>query len=141
MNWHLLPVKKIDELLGSSVHGISSARAEEHLARYGPNILEEKKKKPAWRLFLDQFADFMIVVLMAAAVISGLIGDLTDTIASQEQPFGAVALSGATECAAPTMTQAMPSPRTHRGRRSPNSVSSTMLALPALSAVRRWRRH
>lgn len=67
--------------------------------------------------------------------------DLTDTIASQEQPFGAVALSGATECAAPTMTQAMPSPRTHRGRRSPNSVSSTMLALPALSAVRRWRRH
>nr|MBP6829004.1 HAD-IC family P-type ATPase [Saprospiraceae bacterium] len=80
MNWHLLPVKKIDELLGSSVHGISSARAEEHLARYGPNILEEKKKKPAWRLFLDQFADFMIVVLMAAAVISGLIGDLTDTI-------------------------------------------------------------
>ncbi len=80
MNWHLLPVKKIDELLGTSARGITSAHAEEHLARYGPNVLEEKKKKPLWRLFLDQFADFMILVLMAAAVISGLIGEITDTI-------------------------------------------------------------
>jgi len=79
MNWHLLPIKKIDELLGSSARGISSAHAEEHLARYGPNVLEEKKKKPPWRLFFDQFADFMILVLIAAATISGLMGEFTDT--------------------------------------------------------------
>lgn len=80
MNWHLLPIKKIDELLGSSARGISSAHAEEHLARYGPNVLEEKKKKPPWRLFFDQFADFMILVLVAAAIISGLMGEITDTV-------------------------------------------------------------
>ncbi len=80
MNWHLLPIKKIDELLGSSARGISSAHAEEHLARYGPNVLEEKKKKPPWRLFFNQFADFMILVLIAAAIISGLMGEITDTM-------------------------------------------------------------
>ena len=35
--------------------------------------LEEKKKKPAWLLFLHQFKDFMILVLIAAAVIAGII--------------------------------------------------------------------
>ena len=50
------------------------------LARYGNNELEEKEKKPAWHLFLNQFKDFMIVVLMLAAIISGIAGDLTDTI-------------------------------------------------------------
>lgn len=38
------------------------------------------KKKPAWLLFLGQFTDFMILVLLAAAVIAGIAGDVTDTI-------------------------------------------------------------
>lgn len=67
--------------------------------------------------------------------------DLADTIACQEQPFGAVALSGAIECTASTMNPATPPSRTRRGRLSPNFVSSTMLPMPAFSAVRRWRRH
>jgi Ca2+-transporting ATPase len=80
MNWHLLPLKKIYELLGSSALGITFALAKERLAQYGPNELEEAKKKPWWKLLLRQFADFMILVLMAAAVVSGLLGDMTDAI-------------------------------------------------------------
>lgn len=79
MNWHLLPLKKIYELLGSSALGITSLLAEERLAEYGPNELEEARRKPWWLLLLRQFADFMILILMAAAVVAGIVGDLTDT--------------------------------------------------------------
>ncbi|MDZ7582051.1 MAG: cation-transporting P-type ATPase [Deltaproteobacteria bacterium] len=46
-----------------------------------PNELIEKKRKPLWMMFLDQFKDFMILVLIAAAVVAGVIGDPVDTIA------------------------------------------------------------
>ena len=39
-----------------------------------------RKKKPVWQIFLSQFSDFMILVLIAAAIISGFIGDLTDAL-------------------------------------------------------------
>lgn len=60
--------------------GLLQSEAEKRLEKYGPNALLEKKKKPAWLLFLAQFKDFMILILAAAAVISGIVGDLTDTI-------------------------------------------------------------
>ncbi len=80
MNWHHLPADEVIELTGSSTNGLDSDSAALKLAEYGPNELQEKKKKPAWVLFLQQFKDFMILVLIAAAVIAGIAGDLTDTI-------------------------------------------------------------
>ncbi|MCS6934312.1 MAG: cation-translocating P-type ATPase [Chitinophagales bacterium] len=80
MNWHCLPVEKIYELTGSHPHGLTASQAAMQLKKYGPNELEEKKKRPAWILFLHQFQDFMILILIAAAVLSGALGDLIDTI-------------------------------------------------------------
>lgn len=80
MNWHHLPADEVIELTGSSSNGIDSDSAALKLAEYGPNELQEKKKKPAWVLFLHQFKDFMILVLIAAAIIAGIAGDITDTI-------------------------------------------------------------
>ncbi len=80
MNWHTLPLDKIYEQLDSSAMGISSGLAHERLAQYGLNELEETKKSPVWKLFLRQFANFMILVLVAAALVSGLFGDITDAI-------------------------------------------------------------
>jgi len=80
MNWHYLPTDEVLTVTGSSVNGLRSEDASLKLAEFGPNELQEKKKKPAWVLFLHQFKDFMILVLMAAAVIAGVAGDLTDTI-------------------------------------------------------------
>jgi Ca2+-transporting ATPase len=51
------------------------------MEQYGPNELKETKKKTPLMMFLDQFKDFMIMVLIAAALISGLIGEVSDTIA------------------------------------------------------------
>ena len=80
MNFHLLDTDKVFELTNSSITGLTEQSAKERLSEFGANELEEKKKKPAWLLFINQFKDFMILVLVAAAVISGIAGDITDTV-------------------------------------------------------------
>src|SRR6185369_195196 len=79
MNWHTLDINKVLALTGSSPAGLSSQLVEQRIAEFGLNELLEKKKKPAWLLFLKQFNDFMILLLIAAAIISGFIGDIGDT--------------------------------------------------------------
>ena len=81
MRWHQQNIEAVIDELGSSLQGISAANARELLLKHGPNELTEKKKKTMFMMFLDQFKDFMILVLIAAAIISGIIGDATDTIA------------------------------------------------------------
>ena len=80
MNWHSLDIDKIFSLMGSSPTGLSPHLVEQKQAECGPNELEEKKKKPAWVIFMNQFKDFMILVLIAAAVISGVVGEMADAI-------------------------------------------------------------
>ena len=63
-----------------SQSGLSAAEAERRLAQHGRNVLQEKKKRSLLRMLLDQFADFMILVLICAAVVSGVIGDVSDTV-------------------------------------------------------------
>jgi Ca2+-transporting ATPase len=80
MNWHQLAIDAVFAKLGTSRAGLSLAAVEENRKQFGTNELQEKRKKPAWVLFLNQFKGFMIVVLVVAAVISGIVGDTTDTI-------------------------------------------------------------
>ncbi|MBI4843266.1 MAG: cation-translocating P-type ATPase [Nitrospirae bacterium] len=81
MNWHQKKINELIDELKSSLRGISSEEAAKRLREYGPNELKEKAKKTPLIMFLDQFKDFMIMVLIAAALISGFIGELSDTIA------------------------------------------------------------
>lgn len=81
MGWYRKDLTRIFNELKTSSQGLSAGEAAERLKRLGPNELVEKKKKSPFRMFLDQFLDFMILILIAAAVISGFIGDLSDTIA------------------------------------------------------------
>lgn len=80
MNWHTKSIETVLTELNSSEAGLDNSTVEQKRAQFGWNLLQEKKKKPAWLLFLNQFNDFMILVLIAAAIISGIAGDLTDTI-------------------------------------------------------------
>ncbi len=80
MNWHRLSIPEVFELLGSKQQGLSTLTAEEKIRQLGPNELQEGKKKSIAGMLLAQFKDVMILILLAAAVISGIIGDLTDTI-------------------------------------------------------------
>ena len=78
MHWHTLDIDKIFSQTRSSLKGLAKNEIDKRQEEFGRNVLEEKKKKPLWQLFLQQFADFMILVLVAAAIISGVAGDLTD---------------------------------------------------------------
>lgn len=61
--------------------GLSSTQAKERLNKHGLNELPETKSKGFWRFLIGQFADFMIIVLLSAAFIAGVLGEMIDTIA------------------------------------------------------------
>lgn len=73
------PAKVLDDLKVTT-SGLSAAEVLQRRAEHGLNILVAAKPRSLLSLFLAQFADFMILVLIGAAVISGVIGDLTDTV-------------------------------------------------------------
>ena len=81
MNWHQQKTDEVMQKLGSSTQGLSADEVRTRLQEHGPNELTESAGKTVFMMFLDQFKDFMILVLIAAAVISGIIGEATDTIA------------------------------------------------------------
>lgn len=80
MNWHCIDPEQTFKILSSSSIGLSSAEASQRLEKFGPNELMEVKRKSPIILFLLQFKDFMILLLIGAALISGFIGDVKDTI-------------------------------------------------------------
>ncbi|QEC70086.1 cation-translocating P-type ATPase [Panacibacter ginsenosidivorans] len=80
MNWHLEDIDKVLEITGSSKEGLSTTEAGKRLLEYGPNEITQVHRRSAWLLLLQQFKDFMILILVVAAIISGLLGDVTDTL-------------------------------------------------------------
>ena len=81
INWHTLTTDEVVQRLETGPEsGLSSADAAKRLAQFGANELKEKRARSPWRMLLDQFSDFMIIVLIVAAVISGFVGDVEDTV-------------------------------------------------------------
>jgi Ca2+-transporting ATPase len=80
-NWYYLSKQEVFAELKSTPEGLTSEQVKQKNLLFGPNKLEEKAKKSVLSLFFDQFKDFMIIVLFIAAIIAGLIGEASDTIA------------------------------------------------------------
>jgi Ca2+-transporting ATPase len=59
--------------------GLAAADARRRRGQTGPNALPEPARRPAWRLFIDQFRNLLVVVLLGAAVLAGVVGDWKDT--------------------------------------------------------------
>jgi len=81
MTWHTKDIDDVYNNLRSSPEGLSPEESARRLAEHGPNELTEKKKRAPVMMFIDQFRDFMILVLIAAAIVSGFIGEVSDTVA------------------------------------------------------------
>ena len=81
MNWHRASVEEVMGALSTCSDGLDFAEAQKRIDEYGPNELVEMKKRSPFGIFLSQFTDFMIIVLVLAAVISGIIGDGGDAVA------------------------------------------------------------
>ena len=82
VDWHCLDAEAVvTRLQTNAASGLDPDEAARRLSYYGANALPEGESRSLLRLFLSQFADFMIMVLLAAAVISGIIGEPQDAIA------------------------------------------------------------
>ena len=81
-NWHGESAASAVSVLGSDAQrGLTPAEVARRIGQYGPNLLKAGRQRGPLGILIDQFADFMILVLMAAAVLSGVIGDMADTLA------------------------------------------------------------
>jgi Ca2+-transporting ATPase len=80
-DWHTLGAEEVLARLDSTAAGLTSAAARQRLRVHGPNTLPGKGQRSLFFMLLGQFTDFMILVLLAAALISGFIGEPQDTIA------------------------------------------------------------
>lgn len=60
----------------SSATGLTSAQVNENIEKYGKNEIAQGKKKSAVQIFLSQFADFLVIILIIAALISAITGDM-----------------------------------------------------------------
>lgn len=78
--WYQMHEDEVLEALGSDANGLSSEKAEALLKAHGENVLRETKKKSVWRVFAEQFADLLVIILIIAAIISMISGNVESTI-------------------------------------------------------------
>src|SRR5690606_41439135 len=82
MVWYKKNIAQIEKELNTSIQtGLTSKQALKRLETYGPNQLEEAEQKSAFFIFLSQFKDFMVIILLIATLISGLLGEYVDAVA------------------------------------------------------------
>ncbi|RJR26111.1 MAG: cation-translocating P-type ATPase [Desulfobacteraceae bacterium] len=81
MRWHEISPEEVAPRLQSSLEGLTSADSRERLEQFGFNELVEQGKRSPFLMFLDQFKDFMILILIGAAFVAGIIGEPSDSIA------------------------------------------------------------
>ncbi len=77
--FHTMSTEKVLESLNTARTGISASEARARLEQYGKNELRENGRKTLLTMFLLQFKDVMIIVLLVAAAIAGFLGELADT--------------------------------------------------------------
>lgn len=79
-NWYQMSREEVFEKLGITNDGLTSEKAKELLDKNGENVLQEGKEKTALQVFLGQFADLLVIILIIAAIISIFSGNLESTI-------------------------------------------------------------
>ena len=85
-NWFNKKVEDVEKELHTNIEtGLTDEEVKQRREKYGLNQLKEKKKKSMLKRFLDQFKDFSIIILIIAAIVSGVVGvaegeGITDTI-------------------------------------------------------------
>ncbi len=72
--WHAASIEEVLKELGASREGLSSQEASERLKKYGSNEIKEVKRRTALQMFLDEFKDVFILLLIAATIFSAIVG-------------------------------------------------------------------
>ncbi|WP_276502012.1 cation-translocating P-type ATPase [Terrimonas pollutisoli] len=80
MNFYSISAEEALKLMGSNINGLDDETVQKKIEEHGKNELKGKKKVSPLVIFVRQFLDFMILVLIAAAIVSAFIGEGSDTI-------------------------------------------------------------
>ena len=70
---------EVRKQLNGSMKPLTDRQVEEHQKKYGMNELAEGNKKSTLQIFLEQYKDFLVIILIFAAIISGFLGDVEST--------------------------------------------------------------
>src|SRR5690349_20008810 len=80
--WHAQSLEAIEQTLNTSrSQGLAPAEAARRLAEGGPNELREAPRPPCWKLVVEQFTSFVVMILIVASVISAVLGDWIEAAA------------------------------------------------------------
>lgn len=80
MNPYQMKKEDVLKMLETDENGLTQNQAKENQKKYGKNELAEGKKKNPFILFLEQYKDFLVIILIIAAIISGVLGDIESAI-------------------------------------------------------------
>ncbi len=81
MNWYKKEISQVTEELNTNLEtGLSNEELNSRREKYGTNSLKEQKQKTLFLMFISQFKDFMVLILIAAGVVSGILGEWSDTV-------------------------------------------------------------
>jgi len=80
IDWHRLGADQVRTHLGCGTCGLSEDEVRTRRRRFGFNRLPEKPPKPAWAIFFDQFRNLLTLMLLAAGLLAGLVGDTSDMV-------------------------------------------------------------
>ena len=78
--FYQLEKEEVVEVVKSKHQGLSEKEVFQRQQQDGKNVLEESKPKPVWLIFLEQFKDLLVLILIAAAIISMISGETQSTI-------------------------------------------------------------
>lgn len=79
-NYYNMTSQNVIDLLESSENGLSSTQTKERLEKYGKNKLTDSKRKSVVQVFFEQFKDLLVIILIIAAVISAISGNVESTL-------------------------------------------------------------
>ncbi len=79
--WYKMNIEELkEELKVEPSLGLDKEEVEERKKQFGENIIQTKEKKSLLMMFIEQFKDFMVIILIIASIISGFLGEISDTI-------------------------------------------------------------
>ena len=79
-HYYQLSVEEVKQEVNGKQEPLTAEEIKAHQEKYGPNELMEGQKKTTLQIFLEQFQDFLVIILIIAAVISGFLGDAESAI-------------------------------------------------------------
>ena len=82
IRWHSYAIQKVADALGTNLTGgLAPGEAATRLSRHGPNELVERPRPGFWKLLLGQFDNFVVIILIVAALLSVLLGEYVEAVA------------------------------------------------------------